>query len=271
MDAGPGHNLPPSDESVFIAELESRHGDLIGRRDQLVEASGRAPETIEDAETAGKAADFIKQIVAHEKASDRARKDEKEPYLERGRWTDNWFKNVSIAGLAGIKRTVTDRLTAYQRRAAEEERQRRLAEERRRQEEARRAAEEAERQRREAEEAARAAQTEADMEDAIRAEEAAAAAARQAEERKAEEERAARRASESAADLSRQHSAAGTVASLRTSWKCTAYDPATVDLEALRHHFGRPELEKAIRGFIKAGGRDLRGAAIEEVSEARVA
>lgn len=257
MDAGTGHNLPPSDENAFLNEIESRHGELLKRRDELVAASERAPETIGDAETAGKAADYIKQLGAHEKTADKARKDEKEPYLERGRWVDGFFKSIAVQGIADIKKAMTGRLTAYQRKVAEEERQRREAEERRQREEAERA-------RREAEEKAQAAQTDEDLQAAVEAEQ-------QAAEAQARAERAERDAQAGAADLSRQHSGAGTVASLRTSWKCTAYDPATVDLEALRPHIARAEIEKAIRGFIKAGGRELRGATIKEVSEARVA
>ena len=256
MDAGPGHNLPPSDETVFIAEIEARHEKMLDRRKALLEAAERAPETIEDEATAGRAADFIKQLTAHEKDADRTRTSEKAPYLERGRWIDGFFKTAAVAGIAELKRTMTGRLTAYQRKVAEEERRRRMEEERRQREEA-------ERKRREAEEAARAAQTEADLDAAVQAEQEAA-------EAKALADRAERDAQAGAADLSRQHSDAGTVASLRTSWKCTAYDLATVDLESLRRYFPRADIEKAIRGFIRGGGRELRGAAIEEVQEARV-
>ena len=271
MNTGLGHNAPPSDEQAFLSELESRNASLLERRTQLLEAAERAPKTIEDKKSAGKAADFIKQLALHEKAAENARKDEKEPYFQRGKWIDNYFKGPAIEGIAEVKKAFTARLTAYQKKMAEEERREREEEERRQREEARRAAEEAERQRREAEEAAKAAQSEEDLEAAIRAEEEAAVAARRMEERKAAEERAARRAAEGAADMSRQHSAAGTVASLRTSTKCTAWRRPDLDLDALRPYFADADIEKAIRGYIRAGGRELRGATIEEVSESRVA
>ena len=257
MNTEIGHNAPPSDQGAFLSELESRHGPLIERRTVLLEAGERVPDAIEDAETAGKAADFVKQLGAHEKAANKARTGEKEPYLERGRWVDGWFKGPAVDGIAALKKVVTDRLTAYQRKVAEEER-------RRREEEERRQREEAERKRREAEEAAKAAETEEDLNAAVEAEEAAEAA-------KAEAERAERAVQAGSADLSRQHSAAGTVASLRTVTKCTGFDHATVDLAALRHHLSRDCIEKAIRAYIRAGGRELRGATIEEVSETRVA
>lgn len=252
-----GHNNPPSDKEVFLSELEGRHDGLVARRATLIEAAGRAPETIEDAETAGKAADFIKQLTAHEKAADTARTEEKAPFLERGRWIDGWFKGPVVAGIAEVKRSVTQRLTAYQRKVAEEERRRRGEEERRQREEAERA-------RREAEERAKAAETDADLDAAIAAEEQAAQA-------QAEAERAERASRAAPADLSRQHSASGTVASLRTTWKCTSFSHPEVDLEALRDYLTHADIEKAIRAFVRAGGRELRGATIQEVAETRVA
>ena len=257
MNTGIGSNNPPSDEQVFLSEIESRHGPLLERRAALIEAAERVPETIEDAEVAGKAADFIKQLSSHEKAANKARTEEKEPYLQRGKWVDGFFKGPAVEGIAKVKKDVTDRLTAYQREEARKERERREEEERRQREEAERA-------RREAEEKAAAAQTEEDLNAAVQAEEEAA-------EAQAAAERAERATQAGAADMSRQHSAAGTVASLRTVTKCTGFDHQTVDLGALRHHLSRDCIEKAIRGYIRAGGRELRGATIEEVSESRVA
>ena len=152
---------------------------------------------------------------------------------------------------------MNQRLTAYQRKVAEEER-------RRRQEEERRQREEAERARRDAEARAAAAQTEEDLEAAVQAE-------ADADEAQAQAERAERATEAGAADLSRQHSASGTVASLRTSWKCTEWRRRDLDLNALREHFADADIEKAIRGFIRAGGRNLSGAQIEEESVSRVA
>ena len=257
MDAAIGHNNPPSDEAIFLSELESRYGEALKRRADLLEAAKRAPETIEDAETAGRVADVIKQLIAHEKAADKARTEAKAPHLERGRWIDAFFKGTAVAGIADVKKTLNARLTAYQREEAAKERRRREEEERRRREEAERA-------RREAEAKAQAAETEGDLEAAVQAED-------EAREAQAEAERAARASQAGSADLSRQHSGAGSVASLRTTWKCTGFDHQTVDLGALRHHLSRDAIERAIRAYIRAGGRELRGATIAEISESRVA
>ena len=250
-------NNPPSDKSVFVDTLQSRHGALLERSTELLEAAKRVPETVEDAEIAGKLADFFKQLSMHSKAVDKSRTEEKAVYLERGRWVDSFFKEIVIQGIPDTINTMKARLTAYQRREAERERRRREEEERARREEAERA-------RQEAEAKAAAAENDDDLDAAVEAEEEAA-------ERQAQAERAERATQAGTADLSRQHSSAGTVASLRTTWKCPAWSRSALDLEALRPYLADADLTKAIRAFIRAGGRDLRGATIEEVFESRVA
>lgn len=54
------------------------------------------------------------------------------------------------------------------------------------------------------------------------------------------------------------------------AWTFDEYDRDALDLEALRQHLPTDAIEKAIRSFIKAGGRDLRGVRIYERQEARV-
>ena len=243
---------------IALAVAQAGHPVFFASLEMSAEQLGkRAPETIEDAETAGRVSDFLKQLIAHERSAESARTEEKAPYFLRGKWVDGFFKGAAVAGIAEAKKTINARLTAYQKREAEKERQRREEEERQRREEAERA-------RREAEAKAEAARTDDDLEAAVQAEEEAKAA-------QAEAERAARATQVGSADLSRQHSGAGTVASLRTMWKCTGFDHQTVDLGALRHHLSRDAIEKAIRAYIRAGGRELRGATITEVSESRVA
>ena len=152
--------------------------------------------------------------------------------------------------------------------------------------------EKAERLAREAEMAARGCETEEELAAALAAEEraqqaAAEAARREAEERveaarrEAEEReqaqmaaaRAAAREREAAApvaDLSRQRSMAGTTASLRTTVACLGFNRADLDLEPLRPYIPNAALETAIRAFIRAGGRQLAGATIEEVQRSVV-
>lgn len=244
---GLGHNQPD-----LAVALREDHADLIRRRDELHDAVGRVPETIEDEETAGRVADFIKQIQAAIKNANAKRVDTKEPFLEGGRLVDGFFKGITDP-LGVDKKAVEKPLTVYQQKKAAEE-------QRRRDEEALRARDEAERQAREAAEAAAALETEDQLDGAVAAEDAA----KQAEEaaRKAQREAAAK-----AADMSRNRGDHGGVASLRTYWTFEVEDIHEVDLETIRAHLPISAVEQAIRSYVKAGGRELRGVRIFEETQ----
>ena len=252
-DAAPGlgHNLPPLQE-----QLADETTELVQRRDELVGSADRAPPTITDELIATKVADLVRLIAACIKNAEAARVSRKEPYLAAGRLVDAHYKNNITGPLETVKRDLERRLTLYQRQKAEEERRAREAE-------ARRQAEEAERQRREAEAAAEAAATDADLDAAISAEELA----RQAE---ADAVRAKREAEAKPADLSRSRGDLGAVASLHTFWDWKDLDRDTIDLDALRPHFPADAIEKAVRSYIRAGGRKLTGVTIFENTETRV-
>lgn len=249
-----GHNsgYVPTPEEIREV-LKADHEALLSRADELLAGFDRAPATVENEETAGRVGDFVKQISTAIKNVDTARTSTKEPYLAGGRAVDGFF-NPLKEKLDKAKRALTDRVGDYQRRKAAEERAAREAAER----QAREAEEAA---RKAAEEAERAAQTDDDLDAAIAAEEAARKAAEQAEAAK-------KAASASAADLSRSRGDYGSVASLRTTWAGELVDRAALDLEALREHLPEPALEQAIRSFVKAGGRTLRGARIFEKQDA---
>jgi regulator of protease activity HflC (stomatin/prohibitin superfamily) len=253
-----GDNRPPRDlltGDALQEQLRDEHLPVIMRKDQLLEAYNRMPGEITDAATAGKAADFIKQITACIKAADSARVGAKEPYLEGGRAVDGFFKAVTNP-LDYTKQLVNRRLTVWQQRVEAEERARRMEEERL-------AREAAEAKRREAEAAAQAARDARALDDAILRE----AAAKQAE---ADAAKAAAAAAAKPAELSRTRGEYGSLASLRTDWVFDNLDRDALDLEALRQHFPSDGLEKAVRAFIKAGGRDLRGVRIFETTTAVV-
>lgn len=248
-DGGIGHNDPPDEIAALRERLETTSDALLRRRDELLAASSRVPAAIDDEETCGKVADYIKQVAACAKAAEGARIAAKEPHLAAGRVVDGFFKAVTDP-LDKLKRQIEARLTDYQRRKAEAER-------RRREEEARRQAAEAERARREAEAAAAAIATEADLVPAIGAEEQARQAA-------ADAALAAKGAAAKPAELSRSRGDYGAVASLRTFWDFRDLDRNTVDLETLRPHLPLDAIEKAVRSYIRAGGRKLRGCEIFE-------
>lgn len=248
-------NNPPDDLTILRERLEDEAASLIERRDELLGSVERCPSDIQDEETAGKVSDLVKLISALHKNSEATRGARKEPFLASGRLVDSFYKKITDPLTAG-KQKIEGYLTAYQRRKAEAERKRR-------EEEARRQAEEAERA---AQEAVRRAEALAHVEDldvAIEAEEAAKQAQADAE--------AARKAAEAKpAELSRTRGDFGSVASLRTYWDFADLDRKALDLEMLRPHLPQDALEKAIRSFIKAGGRQLGGVKIFENTHAVV-
>lgn len=248
-----GHNQPPEstpDQAEIIrARLEEENGPLLKRRDELLEAFERAPATVEDDDAARKVTDFVKQLTACAKDADSRRVAAKEPYLSGGRAVDGFFTPIKDA-VGKAKASLESRLTDYQRKKAAEER-------RRREEEERKAREEAEARAREAEERAKAAETEGDLEAAIDAEDAA----KQAD---ADAVKASKEAGVKAADLHKDRGDLGAVASLRTFWDFEITDARVIDLEALRPHIPLGAIEQGVRSFVKAGGRELRGARIFE-------
>lgn len=248
------HNQPPADANPLRERLEADHAALVKRAIELSEAVDRAPETV-DEDNAGRVADFIKQITGHMKALDGARVAEKEPYLAGGRTVDGFFKTWTDTLERG-KKIVEGRLNVFLRAKA--------AEERRIREEAERIArEEAARIAREAAEAAAKAQSDADLDRAIAAEDAARKAA-------ADAAKAAQAADAKPADMARTRGDYGAVGTLRREVTFDGLDRAALDLEALRPYLPQDAIEKAIRAFIRAGGRQLRGVRIYETETAVV-
>lgn len=244
-----GHNQPPSDALILAEQLPELEGELLNRRDELLASVSRAPKEIRDDVTAGRVADLIRLVAACVKAAETRRVGTKEPYLAAGRSVDGFFRGITEP-LARAKTDVERKLTLYQREVAEAER-------RRREEVARQEREEAERQRREAEAAAAAVATEADVDDAISAGELA-------RQREADAIAAQRAAEAKPAELSRQRSDFGAVASLRRFWDVDDLERDKLDLETLRPFLPLDALEKAVRGFVRSGGRELRGCRIFE-------
>lgn len=235
---GIGHNAPPSPIEELRTELELETVKLRARRDDLLAGADRLPEAIEDEDTAGRVTEFVRLVNACAKAAEDERKRRKEPFLEMGRAVDGFFRAITdpLASAADKGKRL---LTAYQRRKAEEER-------RRREEEARKAAEEA-------------ARIAAEMQSA---EDLDAAIAREQQAKEAEKAAAAK-----AAEMSRTRGDYGAVASLRTVWVGEIVNRDQLDLEALRPHLATDALQRAVNAFVRAGGRQLRGAKIYEQSQ----
>lgn len=250
-------NNPPPDANPLRDRLMEAAAALRKRAAELLSAEARLP-VIDSDEAAGKVGDYVKIVAAAIKTADSDREREKEPYLAGGRTVDGFYKKEIIDPLDALKRRVSAKITAYLREKEAAERARREAEER--------AAREAE----------AAAKREAAAKADIFTDDASLTAALAAEDR-ARQAEADRIAAEKAAqakpaELSRTRGDLGALSSLRTFW---SFDPATlnrnaIDLEALRPHLPIAALEAAIRSYIKAGGRDLRGVRIFEDKQARV-
>lgn len=257
--------------------LETSYAELKSRAAALIDAESRMPE-IDTPAADEKATEFVKQIQACVKALDLARTGEKEPYDTAGDRIHAFFRGAMDKLTAptkgappGLKERVQAKQTRWKLAVAEAERKRREAEaEAARQEENRRreAAAAAERAAQEAERAAARKRNEGERAKAeAAAAEARAKAAETAEaERGASETRAAadRSASANLADLSRSRGASGGVSSLKTEWTFRDLDRAALDIESLRAHLPTAALEQAVRSFIKAGGRELKGVTIFE-------
>lgn len=249
-----GGNSPPlreilSERIIDLPDLLPReNADLTSRRDELLGMVERMPAAVADEEMAGRFGDAVKQIAACIKNAEARRVGDKEPTLQAGRLVDGFYRKV-IDPLTGAKKTAEGRLTIYQREKAAEER-------RRREEVERLAREEATRLAREAAEREAAMKDAADLEAAVIVAEASFMAA-------ADASKAAKAADAKPAELSRTRGDYA-VASLRTFWDFRDLDRAALDLEALRQHLPMDGLERAVRAFVKAGGRQLAGVEIFE-------
>lgn len=251
-----GGNMPPPDVDPLLDRLRDNHADLIKRRDELLGGIERAPAVIEDEDTAGRMADFVRlQIDKFIKHAKVVHQDEKKYFLDSGRTVDG-FKDFLIDDiLAGKKMLNAARIAFADKKAA--------AEKRRRDEEAYKARKAQKALDRAAEEAAAKLRNETDLNAAIVAEEAAEAARLTAE-------KAAKEAAAKPAELGRTRGEYGSLTTLKQFWDFSDLDRATLDLEALRDHIPGDALEKAVRSWIKAnkdyleGGRRIDGVRIYE-------
>lgn len=245
-----GDNRPPDDADPLRERLADTHGALVARHAALLaDAAARTPETIEDEKTAEDVSDFESDLIKCLKALEGARVAEKEPYLTSGRAVDGFFQKLA-GQLAAAKDEASDLLTIWGRK-------KKAAALKLREEEERRAREEAEEARKEAEERASAMAAEKDLDGAIDAE-------LQAEQATADLVKAERATEASAAELSRGRSDAGTGFGLVTFWDYADLNRVTIDLEKLRQHLPEAAIISAVKSYIKAGGRELRGVRIFE-------
>lgn len=235
------------DLAARFGAAESRARSLIARTDNIT--------AVEDDDAEEQVTQAIADMLAAHKDAESHRTAEKAPYIAGGKAVDGYFKTKILTPLETRGKILRGLLTGYQLAKAEAERERRRQEERR-------LREEAEQRAREAREREEAAKTEDDLDDAIDA-------AERAEQAASDAAKAEKDASAKAADMHRARTEAGSVASLRTVWR---HDEASLsreglDLEALRPYLPMPALHQAVRAYVKAGNRELRGVIIREHKE----
>lgn len=250
-----GHNKPPLLE-VLRDELEAENEPLLRRKDELLAAAARMPDTVSDDDVAGRFADMVKLIAAATKNADAGRVAKKEVFLEGGRAVDGFFKKRVIDPLADAKKSIEGRLGIYLRAKADRERQAREEADRMARQAAQRAADEAAK-------AAEAMKTERDLD-------AAMELARQADEAAAQSAAAAKAAAAKPAEMSRTRGDVGALGTLRSHWTFRDLDRETIPLDVLRPYFAEEDIAKALRAAIKAGLRQIRGAEIYEAQEVSV-
>ena len=243
---GIGHNRAP------LKDLLREQYESIGERvDALIASASRAPTTISDDDTLGKMGDLIKAITACGKVIETKRVAEKDPFLQASREVDGFFKPMADT-LDKAKKQLEAPCGSYLRAKADAERKAREAREAAARAEAERAIQEAQA----AEAANRPADSDAALTRAVEAEQIAQQAARAAEARPA--------------DMARTRGEMGSVATLRTVWDAEITDLAAVPLDQLRAFLSRDTIEKAVRAFVRNGGRQLAGVRIFENSTATV-
>lgn len=273
---GIGHNwiawlrIDPLDGKAELdqdAEKEHLRDVFSPYRDRLAEieeAADRVPAMIDNEVDSKKVIDFIKVIAGFRKVVDADRAQRRDVFAKAAGVVQTQLKEEITDVLDRlVERRLNPKLTAWQRIKEAEER-------RRREEEARRQREEAELARITAEEEERrlsdaAAPKESDLARAIAADETAKVA-------EADAITARQAATAKPAELSRERSSYGGVASLHEFWTLDedTIDRDLVDLEALRPYLAKADIAKAVRGAIKAGIRRVRGINIFKTTTTRV-
>lgn len=239
-----GGNHPP------VAELlGTAYADLAEQVETALASAGRAPESVTDDATLGKFGDLVRHLTKLGKEADDARKDEKEPFLTAGRDVDGFF-NPMVGNLVDAKKTLLSRQTVYLAKKEAEERAKREAAEKAARDD------EAERLR-----AAEAAQDQGRFDDADKH----LAQAAEAEVRAVEAG-----ANVKPAELVRTYSSGGSVSTLKKEWTFAVESRETIPLDTLRPYLAADAVDKAIRAFVKAGGRQLAGVKIYEAPKAMV-
>ncbi len=254
---GIGDNLPPDPRALMVVEaarnVAENNQPLKDRATKLLEAVARVPETIEDHDVEKRAIDFVKQMRSVRRSANdlRLHGPEKEPYVLAVAAVNGWFQTI-IDSVDKAMGDVSDRITRFQRRVAEEERLRAEAE-----------AEAAEKEALLADATAETPEEHAEVDERLQA---------------ADDHRQV--AASRPADRSISRTDLGASASLRSRWIHQIEDTTKIPLAKLRPYLDTPCLDKAIRGYIRGtivkeemrrgGSKELKGVRIYQENKSVV-
>lgn len=250
---GPKGNNPPTDAELLQQKLSDENKARLKRRDDLLDAVERVGD-VTDA-NAEKVTSFIKQLDAAAKDSDNERKKVKEPWFLATKIIDGFFNNITDP-LESAHKAVNKKLSTFMNAKAEAERKAREENAAKAAEEARIAAENADKLA--AQSKPKGGQSAVDS-----AEDAAIAAALNA----ANAEAVALHAPLETAKISGTY---GASAALKTDWVFEIEKLSDIPLDELRPYLPLPAIEQALRAYVKAGNRTLKGVRIFQQATARV-
>lgn len=243
-----GANVPEgaTDADLYLENLKGENAGLAARLADLEVGAARLPATIDEDNEAA-VTDFAKQLQQAIKEAEKTRKDTKEPWLDRTRTIDDYFRLITDPVRTALS-DLKDRLKDYrvEKEKVERERQERI---RRDAEEAeRKARQEAEQRQAEAERMARQADTAQGRADARRQFDESKAAKKQADQA-AERAEHTRRQEREPVQTRGQTGAAGFS---KRRWVASVFDYDSVPLEDLRPYLKTEHIDYALRQMISA-------------------
>lgn len=242
-----GNNNPPPLEDI----LRDRHAPLIESVEAMKKRLRALPKMIETDKDSARYIGVVVEAGKVLKAVDTARTEEVEPHLRASQEINRVFNaglRDLLAPIIAQAKSLNDNYLADKVKREREE-QRKIAEALRLEAEA-------------AAERAKAAEDAGANREADVSMSAAAHLEQQADAAEA-------RASSSSNHLSQTVTASGAKASVSTVWVASDINRDTLDLEALRPFLSDDALEAALKNFIRAGRRSIRGANIAEAPRGR--
>lgn len=254
-----GHNQPDVAKEI-LDRLDVDYANLPALVIEYEDAAKNLPQKVDDKTSHDTCADLVAKMRGSFKHIEATRVTEKEPFLKSERAIDGFFDPLKQR-LEALAKILTRRVQVYLDQKANEERQAREAE-------ARKAREEAEWLRREQADRERLAEESRRRDHREQHLKVADEAAGQAATAEAQADEADRAAEAKPADLARTRSDKGTLSTLKAEWTHATEDLDLVPLETLRPYIPVDVIEKAIKSYVRMGGRQLPGVRIYETNKA---